>query len=324
MAKPRFDERISISVKIRTVHRSGLLFYMHANMTKQGDKIIMPDYLIAYLLDGRIVFRFDGGSGRLELATNSTMSKYNDGRLHKLTFFIDAYRYGFEGDLNQPISVDFPPQYRYRRFDNIYWIFLGGFSEEFVSLIDRTQLEQRGYEYMEIDGRKTLIGTLSDFTLDGKLFNEPKPTDISPCYDNLEHGVFFAELIERPSTASLSTRVQLDPYQYTLSLMVRPRTTKALVAYIHDLSDPSNSLSVFLSAGLLWAIPGSGSSRQAVNVPIQSSCSGDWIRIVVASRPDSIKIAADHQRQTLRLYRKRYFFKRNFGQKTTLICVLFF
>ena len=78
----RPDRATAVGIAFRTFSRDGLLFLI-------GDRND-GDFLSIEMVDGRLVFQYDLGSGR---ATIESAERYNDGQWHK----VNANRYGKNG-----------------------------------------------------------------------------------------------------------------------------------------------------------------------------------------------------------------------------------
>lgn len=78
-----------ISLEFLTRRQDGLLFYNGSITRPEADEVIVSDFIVLELENGRPRLLIDFGSGTLQLKVN-TKNNLNDGTWHRIDIFWDT------------------------------------------------------------------------------------------------------------------------------------------------------------------------------------------------------------------------------------------
>uniref|UniRef100_A0A8C3IW23 Laminin subunit alpha 3 n=1 Tax=Chrysemys picta bellii TaxID=8478 RepID=A0A8C3IW23_CHRPI len=229
------------SIDVRTASSGGLIFFV-------GNK---PEssYMALYISKGRFVFSFGVGGKKIKIKSKA---KYDDGQWHTVVFsmhgknghlVIDGLR-AREGKLASNSTFTTKPP-----------IYLGGLPSLKVQNIPR----------------KSFVGCLRNFKMNGKLMNTPhRNTGVPPCLDgSLEPGIYFFNeggyiVIDNSFVMGLEFKIIFN---------IRVRSLTGVL--LHTGNKQGNYLTVYMEAGKVTASGNNGAADFQTSVtPQRSLCDG--------------------------------------------------
>ncbi|EMP38380.1 Laminin subunit alpha-3 [Chelonia mydas] len=260
LSQASLTDRSHFSVDVRTASSGGLIFFV-------GNK---PEssYIALYISKGRFVFSFGAGGKKIKIKSKA---KYNDGQWHTVVFnmdeknghlIIDGLR-SREGKLASNSTFSTKPP-----------VYLGGLPSLKVQNIPR----------------KSFVGCLRNFKMNGKLMNTPhRNTGVPPCLDgSLEPGIYFFN--EEGYIVIDNSFVMGLEFKIIFNIRVRSLTGVLL----HTGNKQGNYLTVYMEAGKLTASGNNGAAEFQTSVtPQQSLCDGQWHSIAVTQKQNIVHLDVD-------------------------------
>ncbi|CAM4504786.1 unnamed protein product [Lepidochelys olivacea] len=260
LSQASLTDRSHFSVDVRTASSGGLIFFV-------GNK---PEssYIALYISKGRFVFSFGAGGKKIKIKSKA---KYNDGQWHTVVFnmdgknghlIIDGLR-AREGKLASNSTFSTKPP-----------VYLGGLPSLKVQNIPR----------------KSFVGCLRNFKMNGKLMNTPhRNTGVPPCLDgSLEPGIYFFNeggyiVIDNSFVMGLEFKIIFN---------IRVRSLTGVL--LHTGNKQGNYLTVYMEAGKLTASGNNGAAEFQTSVtPQQSLCDGQWHSIAVTQKQNIVHLDVD-------------------------------
>ncbi|XP_077991288.1 laminin subunit alpha-5-like [Glandiceps talaboti] len=267
----KFKLRSEYTVDIKTTATQGLIFYM------ADDRQV--DFISLYLLDSRIVYAFNCGSGTLTLITED---RYNDGKWHSVKFFREQTRGELYVDgkpstpgtspgsaLNLNVS---PPFYK------------GGVPSPDAAKNVQTR------------ARTSFDGCIRDFKLNDVDFGEPaRQYDVVPCLTNTEGGTYFG-VDGGHIVWSESFKVGLD---LAIEMDIKPRALSGIIASVQGARGDFFSLELVDGNMILSADNGEGAFHTMYE-PSQSDgkaylCDGQWHSVHAVKAKDVVYLTIDNK-----------------------------
>ncbi|XP_054924474.1 laminin subunit alpha isoform X2 [Dermacentor andersoni] len=216
-----FNDGISISMKFRTYAREGLLFLIHSE----------GPFMALELRDGHVVYKFDLGSGMMQMRSNAA---YNDGQWHQLR----AAQLLGEADLTVGGNDSKTDVYRgeEKGIDSNDDIFIGG--------------HPTFHGHMEVT-RMNFEGCIEELELDARLVNLHKTKEAlavtTGCPPNVARVVSFSA--ESPGFVAMPFMDLTENAQLTLKF--RTNRPNGLIFYTSN-EDHSKFLALGLRGGRLF------------------------------------------------------------------------
>uniref|UniRef100_A0A674K505 Laminin subunit alpha 3 n=1 Tax=Terrapene triunguis TaxID=2587831 RepID=A0A674K505_9SAUR len=243
LSQASLTDRAHFSIDVRTASSGGLIFFV-------GNK---PEssYMALYISKGRFVFSFGVGGKKIKIKSKA---KYDDGQWHTVVFsmhgkngqlVIDGLR-AREGKLASNSTFSTKPP-----------VYLGGLPSLKVQNIPR----------------KSFVGCLRNFKMNGKLMNTPhRNTGVPPCLDgSLETGIYFFNeggyiVIDNSFVMGLEFKIIFN---------IRVRSLTGVL--LHTGNKQGNYLTVYMEAGKVTASGNNGAAEFQTSVtPQRSLCDGQW------------------------------------------------
>ncbi|XP_014426018.2 laminin subunit alpha-3 isoform X2 [Pelodiscus sinensis] len=260
LSQTSLTDRSHFSVDVRTASTGGMIFFVGSKPESS--------YMALYVSKGRFVFSFGAGGRKIKIKSKA---KYNDGQWHTVVFSIDGKNGRLvidglrvkEGKLasNSTFSIK-PP------------VYLGGLPSLKVQNIPR----------------KSFVGCLRNFKMNGKVINTPHQNiGVPPCLDgSLETGVYFFNeggyiIIDNSFVMGLEFKIIFN---------IRVRSLTGVL--LHTGNKQGNYFTVYMEAGRV-AVSGNNGARefQTTVTPQQSLCDGQWHSIAVTKKQHLVQLDVD-------------------------------
>uniref|UniRef100_A0A674K998 Laminin subunit alpha 3 n=1 Tax=Terrapene triunguis TaxID=2587831 RepID=A0A674K998_9SAUR len=260
LADPNSSKIFKVCLYVRTASSGGLIFFV-------GNK---PEssYMALYISKGRFVFSFGVGGKKIKIKSKA---KYDDGQWHTVVFsmhgkngqlVIDGLR-AREGKLASNSTFSTKPP-----------VYLGGLPSLKVQNIPR----------------KSFVGCLRNFKMNGKLMNTPhRNTGVPPCLDgSLETGIYFFNeggyiVIDNSFVMGLEFKIIFN---------IRVRSLTGVL--LHTGNKQGNYLTVYMEAGKVTASGNNGAAEFQTSVtPQRSLCDGQWHSIAVTQKQNIVHLDVD-------------------------------
>uniref|UniRef100_A0A8C3IXU3 Laminin subunit alpha 3 n=1 Tax=Chrysemys picta bellii TaxID=8478 RepID=A0A8C3IXU3_CHRPI len=260
LADPNSSKIFKVCLYVRTASSGGLIFFV-------GNK---PEssYMALYISKGRFVFSFGVGGKKIKIKSKA---KYDDGQWHTVVFsmhgknghlVIDGLR-AREGKLASNSTFTTKPP-----------IYLGGLPSLKVQNIPR----------------KSFVGCLRNFKMNGKLMNTPhRNTGVPPCLDgSLEPGIYFFNeggyiVIDNSFVMGLEFKIIFN---------IRVRSLTGVL--LHTGNKQGNYLTVYMEAGKVTASGNNGAADFQTSVtPQRSLCDGQRHSIAVTQKQNIVHLDVD-------------------------------
>lgn len=265
----------SITLKFRTLHADGLIFY--------ASDARFNDFLAIWLQEGYVNYAFDLGSGQMHLKTNQ---KYNDGRFHTLGASRDMQSglLVMSDRRNRTIveTIEGHSKGKASSLSIAEPYYFGGLPDT-----DKQRLPAKQIGMIVTD---PFIGCMSDFTIaHNTIRNRLQKIELMSCANNHESGMFF-------TGSSLTSYAQLPGFinlkdAYEISFEFKSRTQNGVVLYIGSKHmDAQNYVLVELINGELnYKLNIDGTENTAKFSPKFSRnelCNSNWIRVQIKKTVD--------------------------------------
>ncbi|CAG2159955.1 unnamed protein product [Oppiella nova] len=275
-------EESGFQIEFKTTHEEGVIFYVTS--------VNHIDYVSLYLLEGKVHYAWDCGSGRAIIPSNNV---YSDGQWHKVTFSrkgrngilrIDDGKEEFTGFSNgatNSLNVKSP-------------IYIGGIPEE-LSKLAKSNL--RGLDKtgsLSASVVTSFVGCLRELSVHANRYEfgvHSVGHQASKCTDSVESGSFFH---------SDGGHIRLyDEFrvgsQFSVNLEIKPRTLSGVLLAVFGQTD---YLLIYLNDGnLTFAVDnGAGSFNVTFNPSSKYYlCDGEWHTVHASKINNVVTLTIDKQ-----------------------------
>ncbi|XP_066588247.1 laminin subunit alpha [Prorops nasuta] len=265
-----YKNKYDFQIDIKTLADEGIIFY--------GTDLTRLDLIAVYVLEGRIHYKFDCGSGPALLTSKK---KINDNQWHNIIF----KREGNYGEL----AIDDEPE-------------ITGYSEGHTMAINVSPPFYVGGVLPELNRaasatigvNKTFSGCLGNFMLNGQQVGEASAKiGVIPCSKRVELGLFFY-----PGNGSNLFKA-IDKFnvgrEIDIQMDIKPRSTSGHLLSVHGRRDHLvlemvNGTIKFLVKTLKGAI-----NSTFVPAMPNSLCDGNWHNIRAVKQKNAVLLSVDHK-----------------------------
>ncbi|CAL1548003.1 unnamed protein product [Lymnaea stagnalis] len=264
---------LTIVAKFKTSAPNGLIFY-----TADANHV---DFLAIFLLNGKVQFSFNCGTGTANMASTET---YNDNKWHTVT----AKRSNQNGEL----TVDSSKPVKGKTKGNAVSLntkephFIGGLNEK----ESKTAIKNLGGQYAGFDG------CLAYIKFDNMPFKKPlMEIDVRNCSNSDESGSFFGAnggYVQLYDKFRVSQKMEIE-------MEIRPRTQEGILLSVHE--NKSDFLVLQLTEGEIVLSTDNGAGPITVRYAPQTSralCDGNWHIIRAVKDKHVLNLTVDGVLQT--------------------------
>ncbi|XP_014485447.1 PREDICTED: laminin subunit alpha isoform X2 [Dinoponera quadriceps] len=268
----RFKDNYNFRINIKTVTNDGIIFYS-SNLNQQDD----PDFVAAYMLDGKVHYKFDCGSGMISLMNEK---KINDDQWHFVIFTKNG-KYG-QLIVDEEAIVEGYSQGNSTIIDVNSPFFIGGVLPQMSSTA-----------HINIGLNKTFNGCLGNFMINGYIVEPSQKVDVMPCSQRVESGLFFY-----PGNGSNLYKAA-DKFNmnrgFDIQLDIKPRSTSGHLLSVHGKRD--FIILEMINGTVRLLVKAHKGSIETSFVPTKpnSLCDGNWHNIRASKRKNAMLLSVDHK-----------------------------
>lgn len=266
----RYKDDYDFQISIKTMANDGIIFYA-ADINKQ-------DLITVYMLDGKIHYKFDCGSGPALLVSEKMISNQ---QWHTVVFrrqgnygtlIVDEEEPVTGYSLGETTTVNVNPPF-----------FVGGVLPEMSDIA-----------YTTIGLNKTFSGCLGNFMMNGQPVGEPSERiGVMPCLKRIEPGLFFY-----PGNGSnLYKAVDRFNVDRTIDIQmeIKPRSTSGHLLSVHGKRD--HLVLEMVNGTIKFLIKTQKGSIETAFEPTKPNalCDGNWHHIRAVKQKNAVLLSVDHK-----------------------------